>query len=160
MPMSKKDLDEAKANLKAHARKEITKRELIQFRCEADLMGRLLDLAGARKQPLGPMIREWVVERLALEEAKQAGNEKETIVSHITIMETNLQELKRRVSTGGYMAPSKAVRPGGPSIKPGAPAGTVRAAAAGKKFGVGDARKVTKRKSASAKSKKKGSAKR
>lgn len=75
MPMSKKDLAEAKANLKAQARQNIIERGLFQFRCEPETYARLLDLAASRRMPVSTMVREWVEQRLASEEAQaQPGN--------------------------------------------------------------------------------------
>ena len=68
MTKAKVDLARAKANLKAYVRKEISKRELVQFRIDQTTMERLLALAESRQQPLGTMVRDWVSERLIAEE--------------------------------------------------------------------------------------------
>lgn len=53
--------------LRKEARQRLLERGKIEFRVEPDLMAALLDLATARKAPLGPMVRQWVKERLDLE---------------------------------------------------------------------------------------------
>ncbi len=52
------------------ARQRILERGKIDFRIEPELMSKLLDLAKQHKLPLGKMIREWVKERLELENKK------------------------------------------------------------------------------------------
>jgi|SRR5271163_1427822 len=53
--------------LEEQARQRIVERGKIEFRAEPDLVAALLDLAKARKMALGPMIRQWVRERLKQE---------------------------------------------------------------------------------------------
>lgn len=53
--------------LQQEARQRILERGKIEFRVEPELMSVVLDLARERKQPLGPMIRQWVSERVAQE---------------------------------------------------------------------------------------------
>jgi len=53
--------------LQQEARQRILERGKIEFRVEPELMSAVLDLAKERKLPLGPMIRQWVSERVAQE---------------------------------------------------------------------------------------------
>lgn len=50
--------------LEQDARQRILQRGKIEFRVEPELMSAVLDLAKERKMPIGPMIRQWVSERL------------------------------------------------------------------------------------------------
>jgi hypothetical protein len=53
--------------LKEQARQRIIERGKIEFRVEPELMSALLDLAHKTERPLGPMIRDWVKDRLQAE---------------------------------------------------------------------------------------------
>ncbi|MBX9879190.1 MAG: hypothetical protein K2Y22_12085 [Candidatus Obscuribacterales bacterium] len=53
--------------IEQEARQRILDRGKIEFRVEPELMAAVLDLAKERKLPLGPMIRQWVSERVAQE---------------------------------------------------------------------------------------------
>ena len=53
--------------IQKEARERILERGKIEFRVEPELLTEILDLAKKRKQPVGPMIRQWVKERLELE---------------------------------------------------------------------------------------------
>lgn len=89
--LTDEQLERAKQNLRAYARGEILKREMIQFRCEPSLMARLLDLVGERQVPLGPMIRQWVAERLEMEER---GGIPTDLIAYMQLMEHDLRTLK------------------------------------------------------------------
>jgi len=52
------------------SRQRILQRGKIEFRVEPELMSAVLDLAKERKTPVGPMIRQWVKERLDQETRK------------------------------------------------------------------------------------------
>lgn len=93
MTMSKKDLQQARANLKAHVRNEITKREVLQVRCEPQLMGALLDLAAERKVALSVMLREWIAERLK----QETEDRDEDPVLALIEMEVRLRQLRERM---------------------------------------------------------------
>jgi len=56
--------------LQKEARQRILERGKIEFRIGPVLMSAILDLAKERKTPVGPMIRQWVKERLEQESKK------------------------------------------------------------------------------------------
>ena len=59
--------------LKDQARQHIIERGKIEFRVEPELMSALLDIAHKSERALGPMIRDWVKDRLQAESGgKQA----------------------------------------------------------------------------------------
>lgn len=52
------------SKLEQEARQRILERGKIEFRLESELLASVLDLSKERKMPVGPMIRQWVKERL------------------------------------------------------------------------------------------------
>ena len=56
-----------KKKLEAESRNRILERGKIEFRIEPELLAAILDLAKERKVPVGPLIRQWVKERLEQE---------------------------------------------------------------------------------------------
>ncbi len=74
--------------LQREARQRILQRSKIEFRVDVELMSALLDLARERKIPVGPMIREWVIERLT-KETKQSSSHK----SQLDVIEQKIDKL-------------------------------------------------------------------
>jgi len=66
--MTKEELAKRKADMSARARAEVAKTEILQFRLDADNISRLYEFATELKKPVGTMVREWVLERMAAEQ--------------------------------------------------------------------------------------------
>lgn len=80
--------------LQQDARQRILERGKIEFRVEPDLMVAVLDLAQERKMPVGPMIRQWVSERI-VQETKNSAKPK----SQLDVIEHKLDALLKRSKT-------------------------------------------------------------
>ena len=65
--LSKKQLEERMSKLKASARAEVAKTEVMHFRMDAPSIEQLYILAGQKRKPVGALVREWVMERMQLE---------------------------------------------------------------------------------------------
>jgi hypothetical protein len=65
--LSKEELKERMTNLKAKARAEVSKTEVMHFRVDPQNIEQLYVIAGQKKKPVGAMVREWVLERIQLE---------------------------------------------------------------------------------------------
>ncbi len=66
--MTKEQLDKRKADMTKRARSEVAKTGMVQFRVDEDSINKLYDHAAKVKMPIGTMVRQWVLERLAQEE--------------------------------------------------------------------------------------------
>ncbi|HEY9871324.1 MAG TPA: hypothetical protein V6D08_19350 [Candidatus Obscuribacterales bacterium] len=66
--MTKERLAKRKAAMAARARAEVAKTEIVQFRLDADNISRLYEFATALRKPVGTLVREWVLERMASEQ--------------------------------------------------------------------------------------------
>lgn len=60
--MTKSELKRRKAELKQMVHADIVKREVMQFRLEADNIERLYGIAIQKRKPVGTLVREWVTE--------------------------------------------------------------------------------------------------
>lgn len=69
--MTKEELAKRKSEMAARARVEVAKTEIVQFRVDADSIEKLYEHAAALKMPIGTMVRQWVLERLAAEERSE-----------------------------------------------------------------------------------------
>lgn len=78
--------------LEKQARQRILDRGKLEFRVEPELLSAILDLAKQRNMPVGPMIREWVSERLTLE---RKGSRSKT---QLDVIERKLDELLAKYS--------------------------------------------------------------
>jgi hypothetical protein len=65
--LSKKQLEDRMSKLKASARAEVAKTEVMHFRIDAPSIERLYVLAAQKKKPVGALVRQWVLERIELE---------------------------------------------------------------------------------------------
>ena len=74
--------------LQEEARQRILRRGKLEFRVEPELMSAVLDLAKERKLPVGPMIRQWVRERLEQEISRSPGPR-----SQLDIIEQKIDKL-------------------------------------------------------------------
>jgi hypothetical protein len=76
--MSREELDRRKAQTGERARAEVAKTEIMQFRLDAESIERLYAQSAKCKLPVGAMVRQWVLERLAKEEAHTSSADPES----------------------------------------------------------------------------------
>jgi hypothetical protein len=93
--MTKKELQQRMIKLKADARAQVVKTEVMHFRLDADSIGKLYVTAGEKGKPVGTLVREWVLERLKLE----SGTEPE---AHLSLVEVDhrLQAIEQHLNIG------------------------------------------------------------
>ena len=72
--------------LQADARQRILDRGKIEFRAEPELISNILDLAIKKNLPVGPMVREWIYERLQQEKNKSR-------ISQLDVIEEKIDQL-------------------------------------------------------------------
>src|SRR5579872_935577 len=65
--ISREELKERKAELGKHAREELAKTEVMHFRLDPNNILKLYELAEKKRQNPGAMVRQWVLERMAVE---------------------------------------------------------------------------------------------
>ncbi len=68
--LTDKQLQMRKLEMAARSRASVAKKELVQFRLEADKIVKLFEIAAENETHMGTMLREWVSERIAHEQAK------------------------------------------------------------------------------------------
>jgi hypothetical protein len=82
---------ESKAKLKklqTEARNRIANRGKLEFRADQELIKSVLAIAAKQKQPVGPMIRQWIKERM---DAELAG--RQTVSERLDKIEEGLERL-------------------------------------------------------------------
>lgn len=67
--LTDKQLQMRKLEMAARSRAAVAKKELVQFRLEADKIVKLYEIAAENEMPMGTMLREWVSERIAQEQS-------------------------------------------------------------------------------------------
>jgi hypothetical protein len=86
--------------LQVEARKRILDRGKIEFRVEPELISNILDLAIKKNLPIGPMVREWVYERLQQEKNKSRISQLDVIEEKIdqlaAVIDVRRSNIKRR----------------------------------------------------------------
>lgn len=65
--LDKNQLQKAHDNLKVAARKRVSKRGILQFRADSDLVLAVMNAADKEGLPVGKLLRKWVQEKLQLE---------------------------------------------------------------------------------------------
>ena len=66
--MTKEELANRKVDMALRARTEVAKTEIMQFRLDAANIEKLHEQAAKCKMPVGAMVRQWVLDRLVVEE--------------------------------------------------------------------------------------------
>lgn len=62
--------------LRTEAKKELSVRGTVQYRLDEESMLRLMQVADAKKVPLGTLARMWLIERLNQEDSRQRGGKR------------------------------------------------------------------------------------
>lgn len=90
------ELDQAHTKLKADARTRVLERGLLQFRADQETIRSVLEEADKRSVPVGAMLREWIQDRLAVENGK--GNTPD-LVQRVTLLEEAVTDLKQKLQS-------------------------------------------------------------
>ena len=81
----------------SRARAEVAKTEIVQFRLDPTNILRLYELAEKSKKPLGTMVRNWVLERMASEPTRGGQMSLTELPARVKILEAQMRKL-----TGGH----------------------------------------------------------
>ena len=92
--LNAEELDRGHKELKADARQRVVERGLLQFRADAETIKAVLQAADERKMPVGALLREWVRERLMLDEAQQKAPD---LVQRVTMLEQAITDLQQKL---------------------------------------------------------------
>ncbi len=94
-------IDKALKEIRSFARAEMAKNQIVQFRVDEADFERLVKMATEKEYPIGTMVRNWVFERLSLEEQSgvQVANKskKPGAITYDQILPT-LDEIKKRMT--------------------------------------------------------------
>lgn len=89
-------LDKLDREVRAQARRDLAKSQIINFRLDPDNVMRLFEVADRKRKALGPMIREWVLERLDQEQEEASLATKTKLSGHELV---EVREALRRYTT-------------------------------------------------------------
>jgi hypothetical protein len=67
--LNQKELKKAHKDLQIDARQRVAERGVLQFRADKETILAILDAADRRKMPVGALLREWIQNKLVLENA-------------------------------------------------------------------------------------------
>jgi hypothetical protein len=93
--MTKAELAKRKKSMTARAREEVAKTEVVQFRVDTDSIEKLYNQATKAKMPLGTMVRQWVLERLTVEEKGTSGDMAQAYFASIESLHERLDRLEK-----------------------------------------------------------------
>jgi hypothetical protein len=91
--MDKRELEKRKAEMTSRARAEVAKTEIVQFRLDPANILRLYELAEKNKKPLGAMVRNWVLERMAVESTSGTQASFAELPARVKLLEAQMQKL-------------------------------------------------------------------
>lgn len=86
--MTKEELEKRKTDMALRARAEVAKTEIMQFRLDAASIVKLHEQAAKCRMPVGAMVRQWVLDRLAAEEAEKVSAVPQAMVEMMSALLT------------------------------------------------------------------------
>lgn len=92
--LDKKQLDKAHNELKNDARQRIAERGVLQFRADEETILAVMAAADKANIPVGTMLRQWVQEKLQVEDAH---DREPDLVQRISILEQAVTDLQQRL---------------------------------------------------------------
>lgn len=90
------ELKHAHKELKSDARQRVAERGILQFRADPETVKAVLQAADECNMPVGAMLRQWVQERLQIENGMQSEPD---LVSRVVMLEEAVTDLKRKLAT-------------------------------------------------------------
>jgi predicted DNA binding CopG/RHH family protein len=92
--LTEKQINERRKRMQKEALQSVAKTEQLNIRIDEDNIRRLYSLGAKKNLPVGTMVREWITERLKLEEQrKPAVDLTELIMSSITSLHNKIDRL-------------------------------------------------------------------
>lgn len=92
--LDKKQLEKAHKELKGDARKRIAERGILQFRADEETIMAVLAAADRAEMPVGAMLRQWIQEKIQIEDAGQKAPD---LVQRVSVLEQAICEIQQRL---------------------------------------------------------------
>ncbi|MCC6976922.1 MAG: hypothetical protein IT343_01275 [Candidatus Melainabacteria bacterium] len=92
--LNQKELKKAHKDLQIDARQRVAERGVLQFRADKETILAILDAADRRKMPVGALLREWIQNKLVLEDAYRKSPD---LLERITVLEQTVSYLQKKL---------------------------------------------------------------
>lgn len=92
--LNSKQLQKAHADLKNDARQRIAERGILQFRADPETVLAVMDAADKQNMPVGALLRQWVQERLMLDNASEKAPD---LVQRVSFLEEAVTDLRQKL---------------------------------------------------------------
>ncbi|MCC6980880.1 MAG: hypothetical protein IT343_21350 [Candidatus Melainabacteria bacterium] len=92
--LNQKELKKAHKDLQIDARQRVAERGVLQFRADKETILAILDAADRRKMPVGALLREWIQDKLVLEDAYRKSPD---LLERITVLEQTVSYLQKKL---------------------------------------------------------------
>lgn len=92
--LDKEQLEKAHKELKSDARKRIAERGVLQFRADEGTILAVMAAADKANMPVGAMLRQWVQEKLQLNNARHKSPD---LVQRVSILEQAVNDIQQRL---------------------------------------------------------------
>jgi hypothetical protein len=91
-------ISKALEEMKQAARVDIARRRILHFRIGESNILEIYEMAATKKQPVGTMVREWVLERLKQEQGGSSNNKLHDIEKRVNTLERRLPPARKRAT--------------------------------------------------------------
>ena len=92
--LNSKELKKAHQDLKGEARQKVADRGVLQFRADPETILAVLDAAEKNKMPVGALLRQWVQEKLAMENAYKKAPD---LLERVSVLEEAVDYLQKKL---------------------------------------------------------------
>lgn len=92
--LDKKQLEKAHKELNSDARKRIAERGILQFRADEETILAVMTAADKAKMPVGAILRQWVQEKLQIENARAKAPD---LIERVAILEQVVTDLRQKL---------------------------------------------------------------
>ncbi len=92
--LNKKQLEKAHKELKDDARQRVAERGILQFRADSETILAVMTAADKAQMPIGALLRQWVQEKLQIENARIKAPD---LVQRVSILEQAITDLQKRL---------------------------------------------------------------
>lgn len=95
--LTNKEILKRRKRMQEDALKSVAKTEQLNIRMDEDNIYRLYNIAGRAGRPVGTMVREWIIDRIKLEERaqKEALDPTERIIASLTCLESKIDHWEK-----------------------------------------------------------------
>lgn len=92
--LDKRQLAKAHKDLEGDARKRIAERGVLQFRADEETILAVIAAADKADMPVGAMLRQWVQEKLQIENVREKAPD---LVQRVSVLEQAVTDLRQRL---------------------------------------------------------------